>query len=605
MSTILMALVIMSLSGALALLWRRKIEELFGFSILCIIAVLYGFGLFGFLEAGAYLVTGLAAASGVLCVVLLIKGRGKQLFDLLTPGLLVLAVFLLWQLICYRNRVTDHYDDYSHWVLEIKNMVLFNAIPNAMEESTVYFRNYPPATALFAYYWNWLAGALNEGDMFRSINLLMFSMLLPLLSHLSWKNWKSILPLGTVCALLPLAFNSDCYNSLLVDSLLGCVAVYPLYFAYTTPERGETLPICCVTLFVLSIIKVSGVGIALLVALVIAVDLLGFQRKGSWIARLLKVLALAGSALAAKLSWETYLGILMPQEVAVGTHTNRLMEIVTGGLKPYQQQGLQSYISKLFQAEIWQLFSEHSLLLWLAAFVIVALVATKGAKGDASLRRDRWLLWTVAFAVVLYSAFLLLTYFFHFSESEASVTMASERYLSTAVIFLAGALLVVLRSRYHPAGEGSDGRCWLLMLCLLVAINPVRLENNTIGYQDYVRGAAISRAVNGPSQTVLDALDAEQDRVYYLSATNNDLTFLINRYEFTPVKIVRGAAEPAEALLQRLTEGGFTHLYLFDVDDSFREAYGSLFGEAAAMEDGTLYRVAVEGDAAMLLPVLP
>lgn len=605
MSTILMALVIVSLSGATALLWKRKIEEMVGVSILSIIAVLYGFGLFGFLEVGAYLVTGLAAAGGVLCVVLLIKGRGKQLADLLTPGLLVLAVFLLWQLICYRNRVTDHYDDYSHWVLEIKNMVLFQAIPNAMEESTVYFRNYPPATALFAYYWNWLAGALNEGDMFRSLHLMMFSMLLPLLSHLSWKNWKSILPLGTVCVLLPLAFNSDCYNSLLVDSLLGCMTVYPLYFAYTSPERGETLPICCLTLFVLSITKVSGVGIALLVALVIAVDLMGFQRKGSWIVRLLKALALAGSALAAKLSWETYLGILMPKEVAVQAHTNRLMEIVTGGLKPYQQQGLQSYISKLFQAEIWQLFSEHSLLLWLAAFVIVALVATKGAKGDASLRRDRWLLWTVAFAAVLYSAFLLLTYFFHFSEREASVTMASERYLSTAVIFLAGALLVVLRSRYHPAEEGSDGRCWLLMLCLLVAINPVRLENNTTGYQDYVRGAAISRAVNGPSQEVLDKLNAEQDRVYYLSATNNDLTFLINRYEFTPVKIVRGTAEPAEALLQRLIEGGFTHLYLFDADDSFREAYGSLFGEAAAMENGTLYRVAVEGEAAVLLPALP
>jgi len=356
----------------------------------------------------------------------------------------------------------------------------------------------------------------------------------------------------------------------------------------------------------LSITKVSGVGIALLVALVIAVDLLCFQRQGSLLVRLLKTLALVGSALAGKVSWETYLGILMPGEVAVQTHTNRLVEIVTNGLKPYQQQGLQSYLGKLVEADVWQRFTEHSLLLWLGAFMVVALVATKGAKADASLRRDRWLLGTAALAAVAYSAFLLLTYFFHFSEREAAVTMASERYLSTAAIFLAGALLVVLRSRYHPAQEGNDGRCWLLMLCVLVAINPARLENNTIGYQEYVRGAAISRAVNGPSQEVLDTLNPEH-KVCYLSATNNDLTFLINRYEFTPVKIVRSAMPEStpEEWMNFLVKDGFTHLYLFDADERFREAYGSLFGEADAIRSGALYQLVAEGGDAKLQPVHP
>lgn len=596
MSTVLMAVVLCSLSGALALVWKRKIEEMFGFSIASIIVVLYVFGLLGFLEIGAYVVSGLAAVCAVLCVVLLLRSKGKQLFSLLTPGLLVFAAFLLWQLIACRNRVTDHYDDYSHWVLEIKNMVIFGAIPNALEESTVYFRNYPPATALFAYYWNWLAGALNEGDMFRSINLMMVSMLLPLVSGVEWKHWKSILPLCAVCILLPLVFNSDCYNSLLVDSLLGCVAVYPVYFVYVSPEKKETLPVCCLILFTLALIKVSGVGIALIVTLVLAVDILFLHRTGTVLSRLGRVLALAGSGLLAKLSWETYLGILRPQEVAVARHTSRLMDLFTNGMEPYQQQGLNSYLNKMVHAEQWANFSGHSFLLWLAAFVVVALIATKAAKGDAGVRRQRGLLLIAAVAAILYSIVLLITYFFHFIESEAAVTTASERYLSTALIFLAGVLLVVLRERYLPVFCGDDGKAWLVLLCVVLLVNPVRLEKNIVGFHDFVRGAAISRAVNGPDSAVLDALDASEHRVYYLSAENNDLTFLINRYEFTPVKLERGVLPEADpqAWLTQLRAQGFTHLYLRDVDDTFREACQPLFEDEAAVENGSLFLIGEE-----------
>ncbi|MBO5501777.1 MAG: hypothetical protein J6K73_14925 [Clostridia bacterium] len=612
MSTIWMGLVMASFAGALALVWKRKIEELLGLSILSMVVVLYLFGLVGHLQLGAYVVCGLAAGCAVLCAVLVFRGGWKQQLQwLLTPGFLVFLVLLGWLFIRYRNALVDNHDDYSHWALEIKNMFQLHAIPNGLAESTVYFDHYPPATALFSYFWCWLSRGFSEGSMLRANALLTVSMVLPVMSHLDWKHWKGILPMGFACFLLPMVFNSDSYTAMMIDTALGCVAAYPLYFVYERNPRRGTCFVVCLTCFVLPLVKVSGIGLACLVILMLLAALPGerFGRKGwqkaAWI--LLPLVC----TLASKLSWDGFLAQRIAQTGADASTLAQLLQMIREGMQPYQKQTILAFGQHLVHPATWGPYSGRPFLWWGVLFAIVAVWLYCSEK-DAALRaRNGRICILLAISGLLYALILLVSYFFHFSQDEAQRVAALERYLSTILIFAALVLLFLICGRL-PQAMANRG-AWLIFACLLLAVNATQLFANTVGYRDFIRGAQLNRLYHEPSDAVYQALDAQTDQVFVITQSDETVLYWRDRYVFTPVQApnaglhaIRSAdmreetapygcqyltPEEWEGLLRRQ---GYTHLYIHQADDAFISGFGQMFENPADIQRGTLFRLAEE-----------
>lgn len=95
--------------------------------------------------------------------------------------------------------------------------------------------------------------------------------------------------------------------SVYVDAPLGFFFAYGLFQYFSLRGRGAAdLTLVCLTLFILTLMKPIGIGFALLICLLIAADVLLFQRQQPRRQRVLWVAAPVLSALAAKVSWGLY-----------------------------------------------------------------------------------------------------------------------------------------------------------------------------------------------------------------------------------------------------------------------------------------------------------
>ena len=601
MSTILMGMVLCCLSAGFAVLWRRRIEDLFGFSVLFSVILLYFFGMAGRLSWGVYAVTGLAAAAAVVSLVHLIMHFRETAERLFTPGLLAFLLLLLWMLVVYRNRLADNFGDFSHWALEIKNMWLLEQIPNAHPASTIYFTDYPPASALFAYYWMWLAGAFSEGDMFRSLVVFCVSMLLPLFRRITWKNWKGFVPACLIVFALPLVFNMNAYSTLEIDMLLGSVGAYAVYMAHQQKAQKGGLLMVGAALFVLPMIKVSGTGIALLVLGILVTDWLYNRRFEKWQGFCLAVAGLLICILASNLTWSLFLSSRLPDAPA-SAEPSRLLTFLQSGMEPYQKMAWDTFVRKMIEPAYWENFSEHTYLFWLIAFVVLG--AALAWKEDGGVRRLP-LLVACAVGAVLYAFSLLAAYWFSFTPEEAEILNECDRYFSTFQLILFAVLIYAAFEMWHEKNQLGGRRLAALAVCVLLILSPTRLYANSIAYQKFIRGAELSRASMRPSAAVMESLDPETDKVFYLSHGAEDYAYWVVRYELTPVPLSQltpgvhlasegvagGVVESPQAWVEQLTEQGYTHVYLYHVDDTFKENSGMLFAQEDLVENATLFRV--------------
>lgn len=149
MSTLMMGALIFGLSGALAMLMKRKIEELFCFSICGVILILYVFGILGFLQAGVWVAIAICLAGGATLIWFVIRGHFKEIRPrVVTPGALVFGIIIIALYFGHKNRLFFYYDEFTHWGLALKNYWLMEAFPYGMESSIVHFQDYPPAIPL-------------------------------------------------------------------------------------------------------------------------------------------------------------------------------------------------------------------------------------------------------------------------------------------------------------------------------------------------------------------------------------------------------------------------------------------------------------------------
>ena len=117
---------------------------------------------------------------GLVLAVLSWKDRGTYR-DFLCPGYVFFAAAGLYFLLLMKGQVFNSYDNFSHWALIVKQMLMTDRFPT-FQDPIILFQAYPVGSSAFVYYVSKIISTVSEGCQMFAQTLLTLSMILPLFS---------------------------------------------------------------------------------------------------------------------------------------------------------------------------------------------------------------------------------------------------------------------------------------------------------------------------------------------------------------------------------------------------------------------------------------
>lgn len=270
---------------------------------------------------------------------------------LLTFGFFLFIFFYLFNWYLNRHRLISSWDEFSHWGLVAKNMFHFNQF-GSIPEATTYFKGYPPATALFQYFWNVVSGKFAEENLFISMNILHFALILPYFAKFKFKHVKSgLLYFGLIC-IVSLTFFDTFFTTIYVDATLAILFVYILftYFSETTYSLLSKINLG-MAFFVFPLIKAAGTGLAVIALMIILIDIIVIKKKLLEKNNLYLLFSSCLAILVAKKTWSLYLISVNANEA---WNTSKLTVSSVLGFynsqgQPYQYQTYSNFIHAVFK----------------------------------------------------------------------------------------------------------------------------------------------------------------------------------------------------------------------------------------------------------------
>lgn len=207
---------------------------------------------------------------------------------LLTPGIFLFFMGSLYFVFMLKDQRLIHYDNFSHWAVIVKSVLMNDALPN-FEDTIIGFNTYPPGSALYIYYFSKIVG-VSEGIVLIAQMFILLSGLLALFSfssfsmldikgnkHLPMK--KIILTLITLLVSLYLLAGPTSIHNLLVDTLLNTtgLALFSLVYYYFDSVEKITIPVALLISF-LTLIKNSGVFFGMIALFIYVYGLIKYRK---------------------------------------------------------------------------------------------------------------------------------------------------------------------------------------------------------------------------------------------------------------------------------------------------------------------------------------
>lgn len=621
-------------SGAvfLAIALNKKIEQMFPVWIFIMIGVLYLCGIFKILIAGVYIVIALGSFGLLYSGYTFITKKRGFTATVLTPGLIVFIAFFVLSWWMNKDRMLSSWDEFSHWGLVAKNMFCLDALGNHPAATTA-FKTYPPATALLQYIWLRFNGVFTEDIIYRALNLLYFSLMMPLFKDLKFKNAGQIILRALFVLVVPLTMTFDFYASLYVDTMLGILFAYALVNYFSDQLDSVSLLNTGLALFVLTLTKAAGGGLAFIAVIIIAIDMLFFKRQtlkpfirqGTWLktaGRLLLVLSPLLLTLIAKYSWDLYLRASGTPEIwnTKDITLPAILDLFGGNAPQYRKDIIYNFFSALTNSAFHNILINITFIAWMVFFICLGLVMSCFICRKDEQKRFMAATFGIIGGAAIYAFGLLLLYLFTFSEYEAVVLAAFQRYM---ISYLSGSFVfftVTMLKQVHDSRTGlafSAG----LMLLILVITNRTPILDMTVKAPIRNRETVVARAAYQWALPPEHYLDQETDKVYFISIADAGYHYWVNRYNLTPLKM----SDPTWSLGKEpyyegdiwtvdispdawgeMLKDAYTHVYVYKTNEIFSRDYGSLFeGGRKAVQDNTLYSVDKTADVVLLKKVQP
>ena len=187
MAIIKIIILILSLIGYY-LLFQRKVKLKEEFIPIVVIVSISLIMFIAFILNIAILGTILITLAGLIfllkSVYEMIKNKEKPKINF---NIIFLAIFVIWAAIILKGTILIHYDNFSHWGMIAREMLITDKLPN-FESTTIMFTSYPPGTACTIYFFCKFLGS-SESRMLFAQSLIIISSLYTLFAFCN-KNKK-------------------------------------------------------------------------------------------------------------------------------------------------------------------------------------------------------------------------------------------------------------------------------------------------------------------------------------------------------------------------------------------------------------------------------
>ncbi len=435
-----------------------RASYIFAFSSLAL--VMYFAGLIGVLPYMAYALFGIGIA---LLALLAATKKLEQAYNVSSLNAINLAFAVAF--IAFAASLIDarfiHYDNFSHWGVAVKYMLVTDRIPDAAS-AIIDFKSYPLGSASFLYYVCRIVGN-GEGVMLVGQAILLFAGFYVVFGVIrDSKRFLLAAVLGFGCAAMAYFNISIRINNLLVDFLLPVLALAAV--GVMLSERDAFYKAAWTSLPVLGlllIVKNTGVFFALLVYVFLLHRAAEFRRtdrkRRPFYLGALGIIALS---LVPLVLWYVHTSLAFPADASkfsIGLQAGSVFSI------DKTQEQVRAIMRLFFRTAVSpaQLATTGLLLvngLAAASYLVARFVFHK-----------RWqLLKTLLLldlAVVLYYLGILAMYILAMPADEALRLAGFDRYASSMILFLLGALSMRLtmdieNSFYRQQGERRDYRAF-------------------------------------------------------------------------------------------------------------------------------------------------
>lgn len=612
---------VINISFFLQLKYNRKFAESVSVSVLTIIMILYTCTLFMPLTHSGYIVLGTAVAAFAYNIFYLCKNHHQiKITDLFSCSFLLFFLYYIFACFAFRQYYPYEWDEFSHWMLLIKNMIYFDNF-GITGASTVMFSGYPPAAGLFESFFNLFSASFHEGSSYLGFNILVISLLISLLKEYHREDNLKILMAFLIVLAVPLIFYKNVYGFVYVDSLLGIMFARLIYMIIST-EKYDLFFIYnfSISSAVLVLTKASGKGLYVFALLVLLIDFIFFGRKQTInginiqnkLVRSVAWMSILIVPLAADRSWNLYLKLYGLKE-AWNSSTitiQNLLQLFSRQIPWYRRAVRRSFIDAFFNlTPFGDLDLKCSYFLLLVVFMLIMFMIARQGENK---KRVYCLGIVLSASYILYTISLLILYFFSFGEYEASQLASFGRYMNTIALgnMLIAAILLLNPAAIHRnllrTAKSKEAACHLnrhvIIMVLILFMTSVELKNLFIWqalkseHQDLT---IHMKAIN-------EILDATTDKVYCIAQGTGGYDYLIMQYALTPVHTdgYSIANEPismyarkfsAKQWSDELIKGNYTYVYLYIIDDQFCLDFGELFADPNNISEYTLYRVESSG----------
>ena len=290
---------------------KLKIEKEFSYAITVIILVLILFlsAILNILK----ICTIILHLFGFIYLIYNIIKNKKKLFNL-DYKMIIIILFILYLTLLGSTMTFTAYDDFSHWALIVKQLFTYDALPS-FEYNVVDFTTYPPASALFIYYFGSFVGR-TETSMIIGQLYFTFVFLTPLMIFIKKDNKI----FNSIIFILFSLFIINCNTPLVdlfVDTVLGTMGIVSCTIAYFYRKNLKKAFIL-LTIISCGFVILKNVGLLFVAFDILLLLILGFYNKKA--KKSLKyIVFLLVVVFSVFLLWQQHLKMVYPGNTGVTT----------------------------------------------------------------------------------------------------------------------------------------------------------------------------------------------------------------------------------------------------------------------------------------------
>ncbi len=452
-------------SAYMAVKGKGKYEDVLPVTTVGIVFILFLFGLIGSLKYGFII---LVFILGILWIITcgdlinaLVKNKRESINKFVnyffTSGFWQFScLYLFFNYMVYGMRLHE-WDERAQWAPTVKAMTIYDVFITETPVRTS-MTSYPPATALFHYFFQKVyglftqEGAFSEWRLYLSILVLAFVFIIPIISRIEINNWKNSLLMLLTYVLLPVVFYSNFYHSLYIDGLEGILSGcgMAMLLFYKKDDKRIYEPYLISVLFMLSMIRIDG----LLLAGIIGIGYLIL----AWNAETRKKPMIIWSILGAIMTlvpfsiWTYHFKMSgKPSGNSNPIEIKKFLEVLAG-----KDDGYRATTWKLFQTTLFKnseagktnfaigdtniTISYYTVLVLLFLLLIICTFLME-RKNEKIAKRMKIINWLLFVRWIGYYLMVLLIFLFQFSEQQALSLSSYVRY--THIIYLSMAIVVL------------------------------------------------------------------------------------------------------------------------------------------------------------------